>query len=321
MRRTRRLRLHHLKWLVSLAEPGSISEAARACFSTQPALSKWLKDLEESIGAPLFERHARGLNPTAHGLTLLAHARRVLSEMERARHNLDTLQGTSTLRVAIGTSAASAPNLVPAAIMEFLRRHPMAQVDLEENTMTALLERLELGQLDLVVGRLDSYVPSHTLRSARLYDEKMRIVCRADHPLTQRTGLTWDDLYNVNWILWPTTSPIRSKLDMALAHAGRPPLPCRIESSSLVGNLWLLQYSDLLSVASERVAEHFALRGLLVSLDFELDATGSLGMCWRDEPFTDVALPDLMASLRHAAGCQPGRLNSFLTTETRKGRN
>ena len=104
---TRRLRLQHLKWLVSLAETGSISEAARACFSTQPALSKWLKDLEESIGAPLFERHARGLNPTAHGLTLLAHARRVLSEMERARHNLDTLQGTSTLRVAIGTSAAS----------------------------------------------------------------------------------------------------------------------------------------------------------------------------------------------------------------------
>lgn len=309
---TRRLRLQHLHLLVSLAETGSISEAARVSFTTQPALSKWLKELEESIGAPLFERHARGLHLTAHGSLLLAHARRVLSEMQRARHALDTLQDGNSFRVAIGTSPASAPNLVPAAIMTFLRKHPSAQVPLEENPMDRLLERLELGQLDLVVGRLDTYAPRQALRSERLYHEQMRIVCRAGHPLTRRQQLTWEELYTFDWIVWPSGTPVRSKLDSALTDAGRPPLPCRIESSSLVGNLWLLQYSDLLSVASARVAEHFAHRGLLVALDFPLGVGGSVGMCWRDEPFVDDGLPQVMECLRTTAAAEPGRLDSYL---------
>lgn len=121
---TRRLRMQHLQLLVSLEETGSVSEAARATFSTQPALSKWLKELEDDVGAPLFERHARGLKPTVQGLMLLGHARRVLSEMDRAQQNLAALQDGSSYRVAIGTSPASAPNLVPAAIMKFLEGHP-----------------------------------------------------------------------------------------------------------------------------------------------------------------------------------------------------
>ncbi|NQD92534.1 LysR family transcriptional regulator [Pseudomonas sp. CrR25] len=298
---TRRLRLQHLQLLVSLAETGSISEAARATFSTQPGLSKWLKELEEDVGAPLFERHAKGLTPTSHGQMLLGHAQRILSEIGRAQHNLEALQSGSSRRVAVGTSPASAPTLVPAAIMNFLSRHPNAQVELQEGTMDSLLERLELGQLDLVVGRFDNYAPRNTLRSEMLYAESMAIIARPGHPLTERRPLQWDDLYRYEWIVWPRGAPIRSKLDMALTNAGRRPLPYRVESSSLIGNLWLLQYSDMLSVASERVAEHFTQRGLVVPLPFELDATGSLGMCWRDEPHQDSCLSDLLESLRRAA--------------------
>ncbi|MGF6094585.1 LysR substrate-binding domain-containing protein [Pseudomonas sp. 18175] len=309
---TRRLRLQHLHLLVSLAETGSISEAARVSFTTQPALSKWLRELEESIGAPLFERHARGLHLTAHGSLLLAHARRALSEMQRARHALDTLRDGNSFRVAIGTSPAPAPNLVPAAIMEFLRLHPSAQVTLEETPMDMLLERLELRQLDLVVGRLDNYAPRQPLRSERLYNDQLRIVCRAGHPLTRRMHLTWEELYAFDWIVWPGGTPVRSTFDIALTAAGRPPLPCRIESSSLVGNLWLLQYSDLLSVTSARVAEHFAHRGLLVSLNFALGTNTPVGMCWRDEPFADAGLPQMMECLRTIAAAEPGRLDSYL---------
>ncbi|WP_044463609.1 LysR substrate-binding domain-containing protein [Pseudomonas sp. MRSN 12121] len=298
---TRRLRMQHLQLLVSLEETGSVSEAARVTFSTQPALSKWLKELEDDVGAPLFERHARGLKPTLQGLMLLGHARRVLSEMDRAQQNLAALQDGSSYRVAIGTSPASAPNLVPAAIMKFLEGHPRAQVELHEGTMNHLLDRLELGQLDLVVGRLDNYAPRSNLHSELLYDEAMRVICRPGHPLTEREHLDWPDLRGYDWIVWPQGTPIRSKLDMALTSVGQGPLPYRIESSSLIGNLWLLQYSDMLSIASERVAEHFTRRKLVVPLAFELNAIGSLGMCWRDEPHPDPSLPALLTSLRFAA--------------------
>ncbi len=298
---TRRLRLNHLQTLVSLAETGSVSEAARVTFTTQPALSKWLKELEENVGTPLFERHARGLTPTPQGFMLLRHAQRVLSEMDRAQENLAAMLEGSTYRISIGTSPASAPNLVPAAIMQFLRLHPAAQVQLQENTMDVLLERLEQGQLDLVVGRFDNFAPRESLCSELLYGETMRVICRPGHPLTGQPITDWASLHAFDWIMWPVGTPIRSKLDTALTNAGQRPLPYRIESSSLIANLWLLQLSDMLSIASDRVADHFTHRGLVVPLDFELDALGSLGMCWREGTNRDPGLADLLESLRYAA--------------------
>src|SRR5262245_42008215 len=117
---TRRLRLRHLELLVSLAETGSLSDTAKLAHTTQPGLSKWLKELEEDAGAELFERHARGLRPTPQGDVLLSHVRRLLSEMERAQSNLDALREGFAPNVAIGTSPASAPSLVPDAILYYL---------------------------------------------------------------------------------------------------------------------------------------------------------------------------------------------------------
>nr|ABD64506.1 putative Lys-R type transcriptional regulator [Pseudomonas alcaligenes] len=298
---TRRLRLRHLHLLVSLAETGNMSDTARLAHTTQPGLSKWLKELEEDVGVPLFERHARGLKPTVHGQTLLGHARRILSEMARAQHNLEMLHEGESRSVALGTSPAAAPSLVPDAITYFLRRYPKARVQLQESTMSTLLDRLEQGQLDVVIGRLDNYQPRASLCSERLHSEPMRVVARPGHPLSSRDGLGWEELYAHDWLIWPEGTPIRSKLDNALANAGQPPLPYRVESSSLTANLWLLQNSDMLSVASGSVAKHFIARGLLAPLDFELDAEGSIGMCWRDEPLQDSSTQELLDCLRQAS--------------------
>jgi DNA-binding transcriptional LysR family regulator len=296
---TRRLRLNHLHLLISLHETGSLSDAARATHSTQPGLSKWLRELEEDVGGALFERHARGLTATPMGLLLIGHARRMVTEMSRAQHNLEALQEGSSRTFAVGTSPASAPSFVPAAIMKFLERHPKARMELQESTMNDLLEKLQLGKLDLVVGRLDNYQPQPNLCSERLYDEPLRIMARPDHPLAKRRNLGWEDVYAYDWIVWPSGTPIRSKLEVALTRAGLKPPPYRVESSSQVGNLWLLQYSDMLAVGSERVARHFTGRGLVVPLDIRIDTVeGFVGMCWRDEASDDGAITDLLECFR-----------------------
>ncbi|MCB2822647.1 hypothetical protein KQ904_15255, partial [Listeria monocytogenes] len=86
------------------------------------------------------------------GMTLFNHAQRVLTEMERARQNLEAMRSGSGSRVLLGTSPASAPSLVPRALRAVLGRYPGAQVELLEGTMNGLLERLEKRQLDVVVG-------------------------------------------------------------------------------------------------------------------------------------------------------------------------
>ncbi|WP_221796145.1 LysR substrate-binding domain-containing protein [Oceanobacter mangrovi] len=292
---TRQLRLKHLQLLIELSESGSLSDVARSSHSTQPSLSKWLKELEDDIGAPLFERHARGLRPTALGDLMVAHARRMLSEVQRTEQDLHSVMQGGNRILAVGTSPAAAPSFVPAAIMQFLRQQPRARIRVEEGTMNQMLEQLELGKLDLVVGRMDNYKPRPTLRSAILYDERLKVVARPDHPLTHKSSLSWEDLYQYEWIVWPDGTPIRSKLDNSLTAAGQKPAPLRVESSSQIANLWMIKYSDMLSISSERVARHFTERGLVVPLDMDIEhAEGNVGICWRDEAATDALLNELL---------------------------
>ena len=300
---SRHLKLKHMSLLITLGETGSLSEAARLTFTTQPALSRWLKELEEDVGDTLFERHARGLIPTEMGAALIEHAKRINTEVLRAQHNLEALKHGSSQSVAIGTSPASAPNFVPSAITRFLKLSPNSRVEIQEGTMNALLERLKLGELDVVVGRLDNYKPHTTIQSEILFQESVCIVSRVNHPLTMKNGLTWNDLYQYDWIIWPDGTPIRSKFDMALTSAGKKPPRYRVESSSQVGNLWLLQNTDMLSVASERVANHFHERGLMSRINVEFESSdGTVGMCWRDEDFISQPVKALLDCFRQSSG-------------------
>lgn len=296
---TRHIRMKHLPLLITLGETGSLSEAARNNFTSQPALSRWLKELEEDVGGELFERHARGLKPTALGRLLIGHARRIQTEAERAQQNIEAVHEGAAKSVAIGTSPASAPSFVPSAITRFLTLHPRSKVQVQENTMNALLGKLKIGELDVVVGRLDNYRPSLEFRSELLYSERIRVVCRLNHPLAGKRNINWDDLYKHEWVVWPEGAPIRTKLDEALTRAGRKPFNYRVESTSLVSNLWLLQYTDMISIASEHVASHFQNRGLLTPLDFDIDSDeGSVGMCWREDIQDDPTIADLLESFR-----------------------
>lgn len=298
---TRHLRLKHLSLLLTLAETGSLSETARTSFTTQPALSRWLKELEEDVGGALFERHARGLTPTDLGKMLISHARRIVTELERAQQNLEAVQAGSTRSIAIGTSPASAPYFVPAAISRFLQIHPKSRVEVQESTMNDLMAKLALGELDVVVGRLDNYRPQADFRNEILYSERILVVSRLSHPLAQRSKLTWDDLYQYDWIVWPDGTPIRSKLDEALTRSGLKPPYYRVESTSQVGNLWLLQYTDMLSIASERVAAHFYDRGLMFPLTIDINCeAGAVGMCWHESRHQDELVKDLLDCCRES---------------------
>ena len=300
---TKRLRLKHLEHLIILARTGNLSDTARLTHSTQPGLSRWLKELEEDVGAPLFERHARGLRPTPTGKILIAHAQRISSEIERTQHNLDAYQQGVEQVIRIGTSPATSANFVPQAIMTFLARHPKTRVEIQESTMDALLKKLKSGQLDVVVGRFDNYQPEHTLLNETLYSEKLYVIARRDHPLCNHPSLSWETLCQYDWIVWPHGAPIRTRLDAALTRAGRKPPTYRIESASQVSSLWLLSHSDMISISSEHVARYFISRGLISFLDFEIEvdsAPGAVGMCWRDEQHPQESTLELLNCLRQS---------------------
>src|SRR6185437_6525686 len=114
---THRLRLRNVRMLLSLAQTRNISHSAALLNTTQPGLSKWLKDLEQDIGLPLFERHARGLIPTQYGEVLIEHARRLDAQLDRASGDMAALREGSAGRVVIGASGAAASDTAPLAML------------------------------------------------------------------------------------------------------------------------------------------------------------------------------------------------------------
>lgn len=149
----RRLKIRHLEVFVTLVETGSQSATATQLNITQPALSKWLRELEEDIGAALFER-GRRLTPTAYGEIVLQYARRVLGDSVRMGDELQTFRAGQSGRVRVGLLRSAAATLIPKVITSYLRIAPDVRISLFEDTLDNLLPRLERRELDCIIGRL-----------------------------------------------------------------------------------------------------------------------------------------------------------------------
>nr|WP_311529504.1 LysR substrate-binding domain-containing protein [uncultured Ralstonia sp.] len=298
---TQRLRLRNLQMLLSLADTGNMSQSAAFLNTTQPGLSKWLKDLEEDIGLPLFERQARGLRPTLYGEALIEHARRIEAQLDVARDDLQAMRDGGSGLVVVGTSGASAADTVPLAVLQLMRRLPKAQVRLVETTMDRLMAQLARSELDIVVGRSAPELQDAQVRTESLYMEPIHFVARPRHPLALGSDVTWDALQHYRWVIWPRGTPIRNALEAALASADRAlPADC-VESNSTILNLTLLNNSDMIGLASHRTARRLEELGALRIVPLRLAGFGSVSMYWRDDGVKRAAVVAMLECLRRAA--------------------
>lgn len=248
-----KLKLQHLQTLIALGEQGNLTHVARMMNITQPALSKWLSQLEDEIGITLFERHSKGLRPSEGGKLLLQHAQRLLNDMERSQYEIARFkQGGLVGSLKIGCSPV-ATDCVSLAILGLLKELPTLNLNIEEKVMTPLLHDLLAGSVDVVVGRVGGRALQLPLNYQVLYTEPVCFVARPDHPLAKYPLLTWHDLANWRWIVWPTGTPIRISIDNALVDNGVMLPENIIESASINVSTNLLQSSDMISILSLRL--------------------------------------------------------------------
>ena len=297
---TDRIRLRNLRFLLSLAQTRNLSHSAAALHTTQPGLSKWLKDLESDVGLTLFERHARGLTPTVHGQALIAHARRIEAQLDRAAADMNILREGGAGRVALGASGVAATEAGPLAVLEMAARMPTLRIDLVEGTMDLLLNLLSQGDLDIVIGRtMEDDASLAGFDAELLYTEPVDLAVRRDHPLIGRAEIGWDDVRQYRWVVWPRGSPIRKALETALAAAGLSLPPNYIESNSVIANIALLSNSDAIGVASHRSASALADMNLLRILPLKLQVFGSVSMYWRRDEYRPKAVELALDCIRH----------------------
>lgn len=285
--------------LVSLAETQNVSRSAERLHMTQPALSKWLKELEADIGVGLFERHARGLRPTHYCELLLEHARRIGVDLDRARDEMAMLLAGNTGYVAIGGSGATIASTVPAAVLALLKAMPGARVDIVEGTMDRLMEMLGRRELDIAVGRSQPQYMTSQVEAEELYGEPLHFVARKGHPLHRLKSLGWDDLYRYRWVVFSSDTPVRSLLNEELRVARRSLPANALQSNSVFASFSLLTASDMITIASQRSIAMYEGMGALKRLPIRFSAAPPVMMYWRGDTSPSAAMQLTLECLRN----------------------
>lgn len=277
-----RLRIRHLEVFRMLVRTGNQSETAALMHITQPALSKWLRELEEQAGCALMARE-RPLRLTAHGEVLLRYAERVLGDSLRTGKELEAIRAGSSGLLRVGVLRAVAPMLVPRAILRCREQAPRLQIRLYEDSLDNLLPALRRHELDCVIGRLHGQALGPEFQSEALYEEPVLAVVRRGHPLLKKKRLTLADAAAYPWILPLPGMPMRVRLEAEFAAANtRLPVE-QVESVSLMINETLLLASDMVSVVSQQLAQHYEQAGTLAALRLTMrQALGPVGLLWID---------------------------------------
>ncbi len=279
---SRRLKLRHLDVFRELVDSGSVTGAAEAMHLTQPALSHWLKELEDAVGVPLLIR-GRRLRLTPAGEVFLRHAKRMLGDVARTREELASIRAGALGRVRVGVLLVAAPVLVPRMAARLQRGMPRLTITLVEGTLDQLLTRMHQHELDIIVGRLEEQALNSGFAHAHLYGEPVTVVSRPGHPLAARRRLAWRDVSAYPWIVPPVGTPMRIRLEAVFAKAGLPLPEARLESVTMLANQTVLSETDYLAVLSQSIALHFEQLGLLKSLPLQIhEGLGGVGMLWAD---------------------------------------
>jgi len=297
------LKTRQLALLVLLDDERSLARAAAAAGLTQPAASKLLRQLEDTLDVKLFERHARGMEPTRYGEILIRHARTALSGLGLAREEITALKSGLAGKVAIGAELSPGIHLLPMAIARVKQRSPAVFLSIDIEPSRPLIQRLLKGEFDMVVGRVPEVGHADELDYEPLdADEPHAIIAGAHHPLAGHEETDLEDLVDQPWILPPEGSVVRERLFATFRQRGRC-LPTNIvETDSMPAITALLRQSHYVAALPERAAESCCGTGILTVLHRNLPlGLGGFGLMTRRQQKLSPGALLLFDTLRELA--------------------
>jgi len=178
------MQLRQLQHLVALADQGSFGRAAQAVHLSQPALSRSIESLEESLQARLVDRAYGSVRFTQAGELVLARARELLADAQQIARDVLQLEGLAIGSLAVGFGPFAAGTLGRAALSLMTQRHPQLQMRMEVADTATLCERLHRRELDLFVADTRDLTKQQPgLKLARLPNLPVSFFVRPKHPL------------------------------------------------------------------------------------------------------------------------------------------
>jgi LysR family hydrogen peroxide-inducible transcriptional activator len=192
--------LNELKYIVAVAKEKHFRKASETCFVSQPTLSVAIKKLEEELGVTLFERRKQDVLITPIGKKIITLAEEILERSKDIKQISKEAQGHLTTELKIGVIYTIAPYLLPKLIPSFHKLAPNIPLIIEENYTHVLADKLQSGELDIVILSLPFDEPN--IETHPLYEESFSAIVPKLHPLAKSdTPIQLDSIENETILL------------------------------------------------------------------------------------------------------------------------
>lgn len=291
------MELHHLRYFVAVARHGNFTRAAEENHVAQPSLSQQIRRLEESLGAPLFDRSQSPVRLTDAGEALLPHAEAILHQVAAARAAVEDRLGLRSGRLILGTLPQTGSRLLPVAITAFRRRYPGVVVVLREESTERLVELALAGETDLTLTTLP--VGSPALAYQELLTEEILLALPPEHPLARAGSLPLRAVAEEPWLFMKPGYGFRDLCLTACRSAGFEP---RIAfESTQIDTLQAMVAAGLGVTLVPRIAAERARRPTPAFLPLEGEGaplTRTLALAWRRDRYLPTAATSFLEVVR-----------------------
>ena len=218
------MNLQQLRYLNEIVNQGlNISGAAGALFTSQPGISKQIKQLEEELGIEIFVRNGKRIVAiTEPGKAVLSIAQRMLHDMDNLKQVGQEFCAQDTGLLTIATTHTQARYALPPVVKQFMERYPKVQLSLHQGSPTQIAEQVLSGDADLCIAT-ESLSLYEGLVTLPCYEWNHCVITPPRHPLLKEKQLTLETLAQYPIITYDFAFTGRGKINEAFQKAGITP--------------------------------------------------------------------------------------------------
>lgn len=294
-----RFDLIDLRLVLNVADAASITHGAARSGLALASASERIRDMEQELGASLFERQRRGVAPTAAGLALIHHARLVIGQLETMRGELGAFAKGLRGRVRVLSNTAATLEFLPPLLGPFLAAHRQVDVEVEERPSPEIVRGVARGraEIGIVADAVDAAAELETFPFA---EDRLVLVTPREHPLAGKRRIAFKDALAHDFVGLAAGSALQEHLDGHAARAGtairlRVRLPgfdavCRVVESGI-------GVAVVSHTAAERCRKSMAIRAVPLADPW---ARRRLRLCVRAERDLPVHARALLDHLRRS---------------------
>jgi len=247
------MKLSQLRNLATIAEAGTVRQAAKQLNISQSSVTKSIQQLEQLLGVELLRRSSQGVTPTEAGRVLVARAKAIDSELRHARNDIEAIRGAALGEIRVSASPTVMMGLLPRAIVAFRRSRSRVTFQIQEGVYPDVLAAVRTGALDFAICLVPGRPQDETLNFESLIEDRVVPAVRADHLLVSARKLGLADLRDADWVIYGRGKTGLDVFEQTFLANGLDPPKSTIECSSFACALALVENGDYVALVPSQV--------------------------------------------------------------------